>query len=60
MVCSCFRACLSVVSVVCFLSYFKRFGVFVVYGLVEFAMRLGEVCKMFFSVAFGCSVLDGQ
>ena len=43
-----------------FLVIFKRFWVFVVYGLVEFAMQLGEVCKMFFSVAFGGSVLDGQ
>ena len=59
MVCSCIRACLLVVSV-CSLGYFRRFWVFVVYGLVEFAMQLGEVCKMFFSVAFGGSVLDGR
>ena len=45
MVCFCIRACLSVVSVVCSLGYFRRFWVFVVYGLVEFAMQLGEVCK---------------
>ena len=50
---------MSVVSVVCSLGYFRRFWVFVVYGLVEFAMQLGEVCKGggFFTVSFGGSVL---
>ena len=51
---------LSVIIVVCYLGYFMRFWVFVVYGLVGFVMQLGEVCKMFSSVAFGSSVLDDQ
>ena len=51
---------LSVIIVVCYLGYLWRFWVFVVYGLVEFVMQLGEVCKMFFSVAFGVSVLNDQ
>ena len=37
---------LSVISGVCYLGYFKRFWVFVVYGLVEFVMQLGEVCRI--------------
>ena len=52
--------CLLVTSVVCYLGYFKRYRVLVVSGLVGFAMQLGEVCKMFSSVAFGSSVLDDQ
>ena len=42
------------------LDYFKRLWVFGGYGLVEFTMQLGEVCKLFLTVAFGGSVLDGQ
>ena len=37
---------LSVIIVVCYLGYFKRFWVFVVYGLVEFVLQLGEVCNI--------------
>ena len=61
MVCSCIRACLLVFNV-CSLGYFRRFWVFVVYGLVEFAMQLGEVCKRGggFTVSFGDSVLGVQ
>ena len=55
-----FRICICQQSVGCVdLDYYMCLWVFGVYGLVEFAMQLGEVCKLFFTVAPGGSALDG-
>ena len=51
-----FRICICQRSVKCVdLDYFRRSWVFGVYSLLGC-----EVCKLFFMVAFGGSVLDGR